>query len=88
MIDLKKYNLDEDTLRFLEEIRLALSEDYQNEVELLYKGKYFSLEPINGKVAVFGFDKKLEFDTIDELFLSFMIDGKPFIEQIADIEYE
>lgn len=88
MIDLKKYNFEEDDLHFLQEIRRALSKDYQNEVELLYKGKYFSLEPINGKVVVFGFGENLVFDSVDDLFLSFMIDGKPFIEQLDNIEYE
>ena len=87
MINLSEYLQDEDCISFLDEIRLALSEDYLNEVYLSYKGKTLSIEPVDGKVVVFYGDTRSEFENVDELFLHFILDGKTFIEQIKNIEY-
>ena len=88
MIDLSKYVANQEDLEFLEEIRSALSADFLNEVHLLYKDKHLSIEPTEGRIIVFYLGQSYEFETIDEVFLNFFLDGKPFIEKVSELDYE
>ena len=88
MMDLTKYELDEYRLLIVDNIRLAMSPDYLNEAHLRYKGKYFSIEPVKGKVVVFAFGQRQEFDNVDDMLENCVIDGKPFMEALKDVESE
>ena len=89
MIDYSKYNISEDDLEFLENIKEALGENCRNEVFLRYKDFLFMFEPYGDDVGVFSGDKSLgKYKNIEDLFLNFMVDGKPFIERVEDIYYE
>ena len=79
---------NKEDLDFLEEIRLALSDNYLNEVHLVYKEKYLAIEPINSKIVVFFEGEEHVFDNVDEVFFNFVLDGKSFIERVAEIDYE
>lgn len=65
-----------------------MSVDYLNEVHLRYKGKYFSIEPVEGKVVVFALGQRQEFDSVDDMLENCIIDGKPFMEALKDVESE
>ncbi len=86
MIDLKNYELDEYASFLLSDIRVGMSEEYLNEVHLSYKGKHFSIEPVELKVVVFGFGQPQEFDSVDDMLENCKIDGKKFMEAIEDME--
>ena len=89
MINLNEYIQDEEEILFLEEIRLALSEDYQNEVLLKYKDIPLLLEPHGKEVQVWSKEKQLGvYETVDDMLLKLVLDGKAFIERIAEIDYE
>lgn len=88
MIDCKKYNLSADSLELLNYIYSALSPNYLNEIHLCYRNKPFSIEPVNGKIVVLGFDKPVYFSTVDSLLLNFFIDGKAFIECLNEVDYD
>ena len=88
MIDLTKYNLDDDDIIFLIEIENACING-QNEVVLEYKGKSFVLEP-HGKAVqvVVAVDTIVgDYESFDDLLLNHKIDGKPLIELVKDLEY-
>ena len=88
MIDLTKYNFDDDDIIFLIEIEDACING-QNEIELAYKGKSFVLEP-HGKAVqvVVPVDTIVgDYESFDDLLLNHKIDGKPFIELVKDLEY-
>lgn len=74
---------------FLEDIKVAVGIDSQMEVFLRYKEFPFMLEPhgeqidVCSKGAVLG-----SYDDFDDMANNFIIDGKPFIERISEIEYD
>ena len=73
--------------QFLEDIRLAVGVDSQREVFLKYKDFCFMLEPHGEEVYVRSKGEILgRYENFDEMIHSFMLDGKPFIERIAQIE--
>ena len=87
MIDLTKYNLDNDDIMFL-----IQTEDWcingQSEIILAYKGKSFVLEPHGKCVHVYACGEVLgEYESFDDLLLNYKIDGKPLIELVKDLEY-
>ena len=87
MIDLTKYNFDDDDVIFLLEIEDACING-QNEIILDYKGKGFVLEPHGKAVQVYGYGEVLgDYDSFDDLLLNYKIDDKPLIELIKDLEY-
>ena len=89
MIDLKKYVKDGKKIEFLETIREDLSLTSQSEVFLKHKNFCFMLEPHGEEIEVLSDDKSLGlYKNIDDLLLNFLIDGKPFIERISEIEYD
>ena len=87
MIDLTKYNLEDDDIEFL-----IQTEDWcingQSEIILEYKGSSFVLEPHGKKVEVYAYGKTLgEYASFDDLLLNHKIDDKPLIELIKELEY-
>ena len=88
MIDYDKFLRHKDDKSLLEYICLALSDEYLNEVHLIYKKSLISIEPVDSKVAVFYNGSKATYNNVEELFLQFFLDGKPFIERISEIDYE
>ena len=88
MIDLTKYNLDDDDIMFL-----IQTEDWcingQNEIILDYKGKTFVLEPTGKTVQVVEIADQVagQYDSFDDLLLNYKIDGKPLIELVKELEY-
>ena len=88
MIDLTKYNFDDDDIMFL-----IQTEDWcingQSEIILDYKGKTFVLEPSGKTVQVVEVADKVagEYESFDDLLLNYKIDGKPLIELVKDLEY-
>ena len=88
MLDLTKYNLNDDDLQFL-----LQTEDWcingQSEIILDYKGKTFVLEPIGKSIQVVEVANEIagEYKDFDDLLLNHKIDGKPLIELVHDLEY-
>jgi hypothetical protein len=80
--------MTKDDIEFLNDIRAALGVDSLSEVDLIYKGKAFSIEPEENKFVVYGFEKPLSFNTVDDVFNNLLLDGKPFIERLNDIMYD
>ncbi len=87
-IDFKKYTNNQGKLDFLESTK-----DYlEGGIWLSFKcGEYrFHADPFgfhSVKIYVEG-EEIASFDTIEDFFLKFMIDGKPFIERIEEIDYD
>ena len=89
MIDLKNVLNNEKQIEFLETIIEDLSLNSQSEVFLKYKDFCFLLEPHGEKVEIFSNGQTLGvYKNINDLFLNFLIDGKSFIERIAELEYD
>ena len=87
MIDLTKYNFDDDDIMFL-----IQTEDWcingQSEIILEYKGKSFVLEPHGKAVQVYAYGEVLgDYDSFDDLLLNHKIDNKPLIELVKELEY-
>ena len=86
MIDLQQYGLDKDDLDFLRMIR----EDFenQNEVDLKYKEYSFCIEPSGTELSVVDRNGRLgTYQGFDDLFLRFILDGRPLIERVKDLEF-
>ena len=87
MLDLTKYNLDDNDILFLAEIEDACING-QNEIVLEYKGKSFVLEPRGKAVHVYAYGEVLgDYVNFDDLLLNHKIDGKPLIELVKELEY-
>ena len=88
MIDLTKYNLNDDDIMFL-----IQTEDWcingQSEIILDYKGKTFVLEPSGKTVQVVEVADQVagKYESFDDLLLNYKIDGKPLIELVKELEY-
>lgn len=88
MLDLTKYNLDDDDIEFL-----LQTEDWcingQSEIILEYKGRTFVLEPSGKSIQVVEVADEIAgiYDSFDDLLLNYKIDGKPLIELVKDLEY-
>ncbi len=88
MLDLTKYNLDDEDIAFL-----IQTEDWcingQSEIILAYKGKSFVLEPLGQAVQVVEVADEVsgKYESFDALLLNHKIDGKPLIELVKDLEY-
>lgn len=88
MLDLTKYNLDEEDILFL-----IQTEDWcingQSEITLVHKGKTFVLEPSGKNVQVIEEAGQIAgtYDSFDDLLLNHQINGKPLIEIVKELEY-
>ena len=59
------------------------------ELDLTFRGFKFGIEPSGESVSVWGKNELLaEYDSFDDMLENFLLDGKPFIEQISEIEYD
>ena len=88
MIDLNKYNLDEDDIYVIESI-YASCESVTN-LSLCYKNKIkFDLDSWDGKTitAYFSDDNFIKFNSVDDLLVNFKIEDKPLIEIIKDVDF-
>ena len=87
MIDIKKYTNNKEKIELIQEIYdYLLSGTY-----LLLKcgACYLHVDPYGVEsVTVDDGEKELDFKTIDTFFLQFIIDGKPLIERIDELEYD
>ena len=82
MLDLTKYNLDDDDIMFL-----IQTEDWcingQSEIILEYKGK-----SLGKALQVYAYGENLGYyESFDDLLLNHKIDGKPLIELVKELEY-
>lgn len=83
----KYANLNEEGAAFLADLREGLKN--QNELDLTFHGFRFGIEPSGESVSVWGKDKLLaEYDSFDDMLENFLLDEKPFIEQLSEIEYD
>ena len=83
----KYENLNEDDAAYLADLREGIIN--QNELDLTFRGFKFGIEPSGESVSVWGKNELLaEYDSFDDMLENFLLDGKPFIEQISEIEYD
>lgn len=88
MIDLKKYNLNENDIEFISQLKNDCI-TCQNEVTLTYNGKSFVLEPRGNAVHVYAYGKDLgDYESFDDLLLNHKIDGKALIELVSKLDYD
>ena len=74
---------------FLEDIKQAVGVDSQMEVFLRYKEFPFMLEPHGEQINVCSKGEVLgRYDNFDDMAKNFMLDGKPFLAHIDEIEYD
>ena len=86
MIDLQRYGFDKDDLAFLRMIQEDF--DNQNEVDLKYKDYSFCIEPSGMLMSVVDQSGCLgTYRGFDDLFLHCLIDGRPLIELVKDLEF-
>lgn len=87
MIDLTKYNLNDDDIEFINDMKEDIKN--QNEIILEYQGKSFVLEPYGKAVqVVVAVDTIVgDYESFDDLLLNHKIDGKPLIELVKELEY-
>ena len=86
MLDLTKYNLDDDDIEFVKDMKEDI--ENQNEIILAYQGKTFVLEPSGVAVHVYAYGEDLgDYESFDDLLLNHKIDGKPLIELVKELEY-
>ncbi len=88
MLDLTKYDLDDDDREFIAQIEKWCING-QSEITLEYKDKSFVLEPLGQTVQVVETAGEVAgtYDSFDDLLLNYRIDGKPLIELVKELEY-
>ena len=88
-MDFKKYLSNEEDIEFVEEIAGALSTDCQCEVFLKYGELPLLLEPHGEKIEVWSHGVMLaRCINIDDLFLNFKLNEKPFVLCTVDMEFD
>ena len=89
MIDLKKYNVNSDDYIFLEHLIFNIVVS-QMSATLIFDNKYsFQIDPCGNYFEVWHLGEKLNtYKGLDDLLYNFILDGKPFIEQLGQIDYE
>ena len=80
---------NKEDLDFLLDIKGTLDIDSQREVFLQYKDTYIMLEPHGEEIAVKinGLEVSM-FSNFEKMLTEFILDGKPFVERISEIDYE
>ena len=87
-LDFKKYVKNEESLDFIQSLYEELTIE-QSPVRLSCLGYGFQIDPCGGGAEVWHLGQMVGlFNTIDDLFLRFQIDGKPFIERVSELDYE
>ena len=82
MIDLSKYIQDVEDIEFVEYIFTCLEEHYS--IDLTYKNNIIHIDYGNPEIYVDG----NKFDDYDEFLLEFILDGKPFISCISEVDFD
>lgn len=86
--DLFDFAKTEDVKSFLKDILEDLTIS-QTPINLLYKDYGFQIDPGGRGAEVWHLGEMVgKYETIEDLFFNFRLDGKPFIERISEIEYE
>ena len=88
MIDLREYVKDSDELEYLEELRAC--EKCFTETSFDYKGREFIIEPHGERICVYENvegSSEYFYQDMDDFFLNFRLDGKPFIECVSEIAF-
>ena len=80
---------NKEDLDFLLEIKGALDIHSQREVFLKYENTFIMLEPHGEEIVVKinGLEVS-SFSNFEKMLTEFILDGKPFIERISEIDYE
>ena len=80
---------NKEDLDFLLEIKGMLDVSSQKEVFLQYKDTFIMLEPHGEEIAVKinGLEVSM-FSNFEKMLTEFILDGKPFVERISEIDYE
>ena len=87
MVDLTKYNLDDEDIEFVLQIENWCING-QSEIVLSYRDKSFVIEPHGKAVQVYAYGEVLGcYDNFDDLLLNHKIDGRPLIDLIKELEY-
>ena len=87
-IDFRKYTNDEDKIALLEEIRDYLV-NWQTYLYIKCGNHHIHVDPYGFEsVTVDDGEREIKFKTVDDFFLNFIIDGKPLIERIDELEYD
>lgn len=88
MLNLTKYNLDDEDIVWLYQIRDWCIKG-QSEIILEYKGKSFVLEPHGEEVEVVEAVDRIvgKYKDFDDLLLNHKIDGKPLIELVPELQF-
>ncbi len=88
MIELDKYLSDEDDIDFVKDLYDCVAG--QNEIDLSYEEDFiFTFCPSGEVVFIYDDtpDNPKRFENLDDMLLNYLLDGKPFIEQIEKIDY-
>ena len=86
MIDLTKYDLTDEDLKFIGMIKDDIKN--QNEIYLQYNGKSFVVEPSMNKLEVYAYGETLGlFNDFDDLFLNYKINGIPLINLVKELDF-
>ena len=86
MIDLTKYNFNDDELQFLEMIKADIIN--QNEIDLQYNDYSFCIEPSGYELTVVDTTGEVGVsNSFDDLFTNFKINDKPLIDLISFLEF-
>lgn len=87
MLNIDKYNVSGDDLEFLTDLTTHLEEN-QMSLNLKFNDFSFQIDPCGKYYEVWNCGVLLgKYTSLDDLFLNFKLDNKPFIEQISKIEY-
>lgn len=89
MIDLNKYNLNNDDYIFFEDLIYNLVES-QFAITLIFDNSFsFQIDPCGCEFQVWHCGTMIsKYKDLDDLLFNFKLDNKPFIEQLNKIEYE
>jgi hypothetical protein len=86
MINLINYSLGEDDIEFIGRINEDIQN--QNEIVLQYQNNAFCIDPSGEELTVTDYTGTVgEYVGFDDLFLNHIINNKPLIELVQELEY-
>lgn len=86
MIDLTKYDFNDEDIEFLNMIKGDI--ELGNEIYLQYGDRGFVIEPFMNKLNVYAYGEEFGiFDDFDDLFSNFKIDDSPLIELVKELDF-
>lgn len=88
MIDYEKYNISEDDQEFIQDMRDAVAPDSQTPMNLQCGDYGFHVDIVHFELEIWHNSVKVaQYKSVDEMLLNFEVNGKPLIEQIADMDW-